>query len=400
VLTYWSATNADEAAFARRIAEEWNARGTGVRVAVRPVPSGQSSEEVILAAVASHTTPDIYASAFPGQMQDLIDARGVVRLDDFPDFAAVLGERMAEDTLEQYRAPDGHYYQVPWKTNPILVQYNTRLLREVGVESLPETYEEFLAAAARVSRDRDGDGAIDQWMTVVDYSPVWYKRLFDFYPLYLAATGGRTLLDGRTATFADEHSAAVFEFFRRCFEEGYAPRQTLQGDLFLDGRIASRFTGPWSVNHVERYRPDGFEYAFGPIPTPSRGAGPPVTYADPKSVIIFATCEHPREAWDFVKFMISSRNDLLLLDLTSQLPIRSGLADDPEFAAYFERNPRMRRFADQVAATRTCDSVPELREIFDIIAQEFEASAVFGLKSPEEAVRDAARRSQSVLDVG
>jgi len=397
-LTYWSATNAQEVEFANRMAGEWNAQHSEIQIKVEPVPSGQSSEEVILAAIASGTTPDIYASVFPGAMQDLLDARGVVQLDEYPDFFNVMHERMPDELLAQYRSGDGHFYQVPWKSNPVMVLYNTRMLREAGVTALPSTYSEFLTAAAKVTRDRDNDGRTDQWMATIDYFPIWYKRLFDYYPLYLAANDGQQLLDHRQVKFNNEHSIAVFQFLHECFARGYIPRQSFQGDVFLDGRVAAKFTGPYSISHLERYRPPDFEYAFGPVPHADNIAGKTASYADPKSIIIFKTCTHPREAWEFIKFVVSKEHDRQLLELTSQLPIRAGLLDDPVFAEYFRSNPRMIQFAEQVTTARSIDSVAELKEIFDSIAQEVEASIVFNLKSPEQAVQDAARRSQQILD--
>ena len=236
-------------------------------------------------------------------------------------------------------------------------------------------------------------------MATIDYYPIWYKRLFDYYPLYLAATGGDTLLRGRRVAFGNEHSNAVFRFLHECFARGYVPRQTFQGDVFLDGRVAARFTGPYSISHLERYRPADFVYDFGPVPRPDDAQGEPPSYADPKSIVIFTTCRHPRAAWEFVKFVISKRNDLRLLELTSQLPIRAGLLEDETFADYFRQNPRMVQFAGQVETARSIDSVSELKEIFDVIAQEVEESVVFDLKTTEQAVRDAARRSQQILDV-
>jgi multiple sugar transport system substrate-binding protein len=397
-LTYWSATNAQELEFANRMAAEWNGRQSEVEVKVQPVPAGQSSEEVILAAIASNTTPDIYASVFPGAMQDLLDANGVIQLDQYPDFFNVMHERMPPELLEQYRSFDGHYYQVPWKSNPVMVLYNTRMLREADVLTLPLTYSEFLAAGARVTQDRNGDGRTDQWMATIDYFPIWYKRLFDYYPLYLAATNGQKLLDNRLVIFDNEHSVAVLRFLHECFARGYAPRQSFQGDVFLDGRVAAKFTGPYSISHLERYRAPDFEYSFGPVPHPDNITGKTPSYADPKSIVIFKTCAHPGKAWEFIKFIVSRQNDLQLLELTSQLPIRSGLLEDQAFADYFKRNPRMVEFAEQVTTARSIDSVAELKEIFDTIAQEVEASAVFGLKSPEQAVHNAARRSQQILD--
>jgi multiple sugar transport system substrate-binding protein len=398
-LTYWSATNAQELEFANKVSVEWNAQHPEVQIKVEPVPSGQSSEEVILAAIASGATPDIYANVFPGAMQDLLDAQGLVQLDAYPDFFEVLHERMMPELSNQYRSSDGHFYQVPWKSNPIMVLYNTRMLREAGVSSLPTTYSEFLSAAARVTRDRDGDGQMDQWMLNIDYLPIWYKRLFDFLPLYLAASNGQNLLEGRQVRFDNESSVAAFRFLHECFARGYAPRQTFQGDVFLDGRVAARFVGPDNIGHLERYRPAGFEYDYGPIPRPDAATGQPVSYADPKSIVIFKTCQHPREAWEFIKFIISKQNDLQLLELTSQLPIRAGLLEDQKFADYFRRNPKLIKFAAQVTTARSIDSVAELKEILDVIAQELEASVVFDLKPPEQSVHDAARRSQQILDV-
>lgn len=397
-LTYWSATNALELDFANQIAAEWNQQHPKVQIKVEPVPSGQSSEEVILAAIASNTTPDIYANIFPGAMQDLLDAQGVVQLDAYSDFFDVLHERMTPELLNQYRSSDGHYYQVPWKSNPIMVLYNTRMLREAGVTSLPTTYSEFLSAAEGVTRDRDADGRIDQWMLTIDYFPIWYKRLFDYLPLYMAASNGQPLFEGRKVVFDNQASVAIFRFLHECFARGYAPRQSFQGDVFIDGRVAAKFTGPNSIGLLERYRSADFEYDYGPIPRPDEASGQPVSYADPKSIVIFKTCEHPREAWEFVKFIISKRNDLRFLELTSQLPIRARLLEDETFADYFKRNPKLVKFAEQLATARSIESIAELKEIFDAIAQEVEASVVFDLKPPEQAVQDAARRSQQILD--
>ncbi|MBA3442350.1 MAG: extracellular solute-binding protein [Pyrinomonadaceae bacterium] len=398
-LTYWSATNPDEVKFANETAAEWNREHPQIQIKIEVVPAGQSSEEVVLAAVASRTTPDIYASVFPGVMQDLLDARGVVQLDGFPDFDAVLNERMPPETSEQYRSPDGHFYQMPWKSNPIMMLYNTGMLREVGITTLPTTYSEFLAAATRVTRDRDGDGRVDQWMATIDYLPIWYKRMYDYYPLYLAASGGETLLQKRRVAFNNEHSIEVFRFLQECFSKGYVPRQTFQGDVFLDAKVAAKFSGPWSISHLERYRPADFEYEYAPMLRPDNASIQPVSYADSKSIVIFTTCRHPREAWEFVKFMTTKRNDLRLLEITSQLPIRASMLEDEVFADYFGRHPQMVRFAEQVLGARSVDSVSELKEIFDIITQEFEASVIFNLKSPEQAVQDAAQRSQTILDV-
>ena len=53
---------------------------------------------------------------------------------------------------------------------------------------------------------------------------------------------------------------------------------------------------------------------------------------------------------------------------------------------------------NQAVYTRGMDSAPDLKEIFDGISQEYEMSAVYGKKLPADAVKDAARRAQMIVD--
>ena len=62
-LLYWSANNPYEQEVARAVVKEWNAQHPDMPVHHQPIPEGQSSEEVILAAIAGRTTPDIYSNA-------------------------------------------------------------------------------------------------------------------------------------------------------------------------------------------------------------------------------------------------------------------------------------------------------------------------------------------------
>jgi multiple sugar transport system substrate-binding protein len=39
-----------------------------------------------------------------------------------------------------------------------------------------------------------------------------------------------------------------------------------------------------------------------------------------------------------------------------------------------------------------------LKEIFDGISQEYEMCAIYGVKTPEDAVRDAAKRAKVIME--
>src|SRR5213076_3268891 len=101
------------------LAERWNALHPGVQVRVQPLPAGHSSEEVLLAAIVGHATPDLCSNISAALLARLVRAHGVARLDTLAPTAARLDERESADMLAPLRSPDGGVYALPWKTNPL-----------------------------------------------------------------------------------------------------------------------------------------------------------------------------------------------------------------------------------------------------------------------------------------
>ncbi|WP_457565283.1 ABC transporter substrate-binding protein [Caldithrix abyssi] len=397
-LTYWCATNPQEVKLARELVDEWNRIHKDVPVKLQTLPASQSSEEALLAAIAGNTTPDICSNMWPGAMDEFISAGGLVRLDTFPDFWPYILERVSEDQLKTFQARDGGHYQIPWKTNPIMVFYNKRIFKKAGVKAPLETYSQFLDAAEKIVRDFDGDGQADYWMLYRDIKPIWWQRLFDYYPFYICASGGKTLFKGDKIDFDNDASVKVFQFFRTMYQKGYMPVAQFQGDQFLAGRLAAQISGPWLVAYIQKFAPEGFEYGIMPIPRPDDYKGPIYTYGDPKNISIFKTTKYPRQAWKFAQWLISRHADLRLLEICDQIPIRKNLLNDSTFAAYFKKKPQMTVFARQAPFTRGVDGVADLKEIFNAISQEYEASVIYGRRTAREAVKRAVKRVKVIRE--
>jgi multiple sugar transport system substrate-binding protein len=398
-LIYWSANNQDEQNLAKVVVKAWNELHPEFPVKHQPIPEGQSSEEVILAAVVGKSPPDVYSNMWPGDVQLYVNANVLVPLSDFADFDSVMDSRLKQYILEEARSQDGKVYQIPWKTNPVMMMYNKKILAENGFPDPPRTYSEYITQAEVITTDLNGDGYTDRYMGIRDIRVLWWQRLFDYYAFYIAASGGKTLLHNGRVDFDNSYSVEVFEFLQTMYQKGYFPLEKSMGrvDPFLSGRVATRFVGPWEITHAEKFKPEGFEYDFAPIPIPDTLTGPVYTYGDFKNIVIFKTKNNPENVWEFVKFMISQENDHRLLTLTSQLPIRKNILNDPLYQEYFKQNPKMLRFAEQAEYVRGVDVSKDMKEIFDAISQEYEACVVYGAKTPEAAVHDAAARVELIL---
>lgn len=391
-ITYWCSNNSYEIQFAKSLTDEWNQSNSGTKVDFQPVPEGQSSEEIILAAVVGETTPDIYSNMWQGDVEVYAQAGVLFPLDSLDGFEKFLYERCDSATVEEIRSLDGHIYQIPWKINPIMTIYNEEIINDLDLDEAPKTYSKFKEASKKFQKDFDGDGYVDRWFGYAEVQVTWWQRFFDFYPLYLAASGGASLVENEKAVFDNKHAVDVFSFLQSLYGDNYFSKERLSArqDVFLSGVIATRFTGPWEITHAENFKPQGFEYGFSEIPVPDDHTGPIYTYGDPKNIIIFNTCENPEAAWQYIKRMISVQGDLKFLQTTNQLPRRKYLISNPVFQKYFNDNPKMKTFAKQAEHVRGTDASPVLKEVFDLISQQYEACVVYGMKTPEQAIKDAA----------
>ena len=401
-IIYWSSNNPYEIELAARIVSEWNRKNPQIPVHFQPVPEGRSSEEVILAAVVGETTPDIYSNMWQGDVEFFARAGVLVPLDTLDGFMEALQLRCDSSVIAEIKSSDGHIYQIPWKINPIMLIYNEKLLAGIGFDNPPTTYSEFLEAGRRFQKDTDGDGYVDRWIGYSEVLVTWWQRFFDFYPLYLAASGGAKLVDGNEVLFDNEYAVQTFKFLREVYEKNYFSQELMSArqDVFIAEIIATRFTGPWEIVHAEKFKPSGFEYSFSPMPVPDRfreNIDISYTYGDPKNIVIFNTCKNPQAAWNFLKSIISIEGDLKLLELTNQLPRRKNIFTDKTFSGYFQKNPKMIPFAQQAKYVRGTDVSPVLKEVFDIISQEYEACVIYGAKSAEQAVHDAAQAARLIL---
>ncbi len=334
-LSYWCASNPRETELAKELVAAWNKQNDFVKVDVQPIPSSQSSEEVLLAAIAAKTTPDICSNMWPGAMDDFIASGGLVRLDQFSDFEEYIMARVPENLLSSFQANDGHYYQLPWKTNPTMIVYNKGLFKKAGVKAPLRTYSEFLAAAEKLTIDKDGDGKIDQWMNYRDIKPIWWQRLFDYYPFYIGASGGGTLFKQNVINFNNSHSVEVFDFFRTLYEKKYMPVTDFQGNQFLTQALATQITGPYFIGFLKQYKDESLDFGVMPIPVPDGYKGPVYSLGDFKNISVFSTTKYPEQAWKFAKYLISAKADLRLLQITGQIPVRKNLLSDSLYAPYF-----------------------------------------------------------------
>lgn len=385
-LVFWSSTNAQEMAFSIKYIDQWNKTHVEKPIAYQPVPEGQSSEEVVLAAVVGMTTPDIYANMWQGDVEDFAQSGVLTAMDTLDGFLQFLYQRCDSSVIKEITSQDGHIYQIPWKVNPIMMMYNPKVFVDAGIEKVPDDYASFLVAGEKLKNKNLRLG-------ISETGAIWWQRFFNFLPLYYAASGGMPLVENGKAVFNNEHGVEVFAFLQQLYSQNYFSKEQLKGqsDPFLASKLALTFTGPWTIQYNEQFKAEGFDYAFRSVPLPDTMSTPIYSYGDPKNIVIFNTCRDPQAAWDFLQTMLTSEADKDFLEMSGQMPRRKDLHSNPLFLTYLEAHPKLLPFALQARYVRGIDSQTHMKEVLDFISQEYEACVVYGKKDPRKAIEDAAK---------
>lgn len=397
-LLFWCSNNPREINYCTQQTTTWNNQHPSNSIHIQPVPEGQSSEEVILAAVVGKTTPDIYANMWQGNVEMYARAGSLIALDTLQGFMQFIKERCDSAVIKEITSVDGHIYQVPWKVNPFMTIYNKDLFTKNGITDEPETYSAYLHDAEIFKQNNKNDAA-HKWFGYTAVKEIWYERLFSFYPLYLAASNGAPLIENNKAAFNNKYSVEVFRFLQTIYANNYFTKENLQSsnDPFVAERIATTFTGPWETDFLLSMPGRDFGFDYFPIPVPDDHSGSVYTYADPKNIVLFNTCKHPQQAWEFIKTLIDKPGDLKLLTVTGELPNRKNIVTDNFYADFLRKNPMLIPFAKQVAYAKGIDNCDVIVEVLDIISQEYAACVIYGKKTPEKAVSDAANEVNVLL---
>jgi multiple sugar transport system substrate-binding protein len=382
-ITIWYSNNEQEVAWGKQMVAAWNAAHPDEQVKGQEIPAGKSSEEVIGAAITAGNAPCLIYNTAPSAVGQFEKQGGLVDLSKISGAADYI-ETRSGDVSKQYQNADGEYFQLPWKSNPVVIFYNKDMFAKAGLD--PEnpklsTYADFTATAKTLV-----DAGVAPNAILPAPTSEFFQTQFDFYPLYAAQTGGKQIVEDGKATFADEDGYAVADFWANLYSQKLAGQEKAQGDAFADGEAAMAIVGPWAVSVYK-------DVNWGSVPVPTKDGiapGDTWTFSDAKNIGLYSACKNQGTAWDLAKFSTSEDQDGKLLELTGQMPLRTDLPTT--YADYFAANPAYAAFGDQASRTVEVPPGPNTVQELQAIRDAWSASVIFGKSDVHKAIDDAAAK--------
>ena len=306
-ITFWHTYgDSEEAQFLNVVMPLWEKAHPEIKVEAVRQDSSQY-HQMIVTSFGTGMSPDV-ARVDITNVAAYAKQGGLVALSDFADFAELSAAYLeAPLSTNLYQ---GKYYGLPLDTNCKAAVVNTNVLKELGLNEVPVTMEEFLAAAK------------DRGIYSLNVSGVgdW-----DMYP-YFWLFGGTLTDEGftRATGYLDsEASIAAINKLLELHDQKIFTIRDVDGSVDawdgINSEYAMFFEGPWYFGSYEDCAAKGIVAAT--IPTYE---GRSASVVGGEDIAVFATSKHQQAAYEFAKFMTSEEVQLAMLE-AGQLPILKSL---------------------------------------------------------------------------
>jgi ABC-type glycerol-3-phosphate transport system substrate-binding protein len=274
--------------------------------------------------VLSGTAPDVFMIAAENKTslidgQHVVDLSGEAFLDKIPEF-----------NQETY-GRDGKVYGMSVSSWAAGYLYNKDLLAQVGHDTVPETWDEFL----QLCKDLEAAG-ITPFLESVDQMPTTVSAWVGAKSATMDPSLDEQIFSGES-TF-EEQWTPILEEYDRLYTEGLVSPDVvgLDGDMvrdeFAGGRVAMINAGPWVINPIREAAPD-LEFGFAPVPA-FPGGEPYLAGAATPGYAINAKADEEQQAAarKFLEFIATPEAMEIFEEQTNDVTVTSDFEPTPDEA--------------------------------------------------------------------
>ncbi|WP_309500443.1 ABC transporter substrate-binding protein [Streptomyces shenzhenensis] len=285
----------------------------------------------------------------------------------------------------------GRVYGYPTEMQTYALYYNRRLLRQAGVDGPPRTWPELEEAAYRTARrDRYGNTLVQGFgLSAFDDSTTVGQTL-----ALLNAAGGRFVsADGRRTAIDSPAGRAVFGLERRLVDKGASAPGVNVYQAFASGQVAMVISAGWWTANLKALMGTAYrDVGVAPVPLPEAD-GRRATLSTGFLLGVNTASEHPREAWEFLRWLNAEkvRGTSRMSALQTSVGSLTGRADDMRTLLGAGGDPNLRPFLDALAYAVPEPNVPGAQQAKSLLRKNIEALWT-GQQTVDEALRSTRRQ--------
>ena len=323
VVTYWEKWSGFEADAMRVVVDKFNKSQDKIFVNFLSV---SGIKQKTLLATAGGIPPDI--SGLDGSsVSQMAVANAMITMDDLLKENGISRDQYVPVYWDMCEF-EGNMYGLPSTPATTALHYNIDQFKDAGLDpnKPPQTIEELDAMSDKLTIKEGGKIKRAGFLPA---EPGWWKERFGsvFGAEYWDEKEGKITANSKENIEAYEWVRKYSEKYGAQasseFQSGFGKFATPQNP-FLDGKVSTVLQGVWMYNFISKYKSD-LKWAAAPFPHPAnRPDLANMTYADTDLLIIPRGAKHPKEAFEFIKFLQQRENmELLCLGQQKQTPLAS-----------------------------------------------------------------------------
>jgi ABC-type glycerol-3-phosphate transport system substrate-binding protein len=385
---FWFNQPPQQEAF-QKIIEKFHQSQDWVKLEVVLVP-GADLPAKLATAIAGGEPPDAVRLGGPAVNSLFINNGQAAALDDWD---SKIGTYDWLPPIKKAVTKDGKMRAMPVNSGVQGFIYNTELYQKAGLDPAkpPTTFDQLMENAAKIGAS--GDQVWGHYVLTAPNS----QTGSDYLPAALWAFGARDVSeDGTKIAFNSPEAATALQWYKDLIAKKGTPVKKIDEvqmlNDYLTGSVGSMVVYPAVVARVAGAN---FKSASARYPTGPKGQQTQLGFG---TIMVLDKAKNRDAGWEFAKFIgLEAANGAFWNISFGQLPPRLSFRDDPGWKDYEAKNPLVPPYVDAQKSADLPYYGPGSQEIGTELGKAVEA-VVFGQKTPQQALEEAAKASQTILD--
>ncbi|RKX78098.1 MAG: sugar ABC transporter substrate-binding protein [Spirochaetes bacterium] len=297
--------------------QKFEQENPGIKIEAERVP-WDAYHQRLLTAVTAGSPPDVSQVKLWWQPQ-LVELKALEPLDKW--ISTWQGRNDIYDRVwELTRYTDGKQYLMPLQMVILYMYYRTDMFKKLGL-SIPETREEFLDVAKKLTRDTNGDGNVD----VYGFGIRGARGGHDWWGAFVLSSGANFEKGGLTTPEA----IAANQWFIDLYRVHKVSPPTTPNDGFKE-IIANMQSGrtATTIHHIGSAKGmvDALGDKISAFPVPEGTEGRWTSFGDEENAI-FSASKVKEAAWKWISFLATKENNLTWQKASGQISVNKSNAE-------------------------------------------------------------------------
>jgi len=259
----------------------------------------------------------------------------------------------AKVSLDQFTV-DGKTYGLPILFSTPAMFWNKAFFREAGLTKAPETFPELMDAAKKLVKI-DSSGKMTRSGISLRLSGQG-SGIGEKWRFVLEPAGGSLIAPTKSGkwhqNYDNDAGRGATKFYVDAVQVNHVddPKILHDADAFVSGNTAMLFREAWVIGEIQQKAPN-LEFDVAPIPRWTAD-GPHKTLVGQDGLYVSAKSKNPQAAYDFMKFLTTPENTVLLTQKSGWVGARTDvdwsplLKQIPQYAGFTSPPKDMQFYVD------------------------------------------------------